>query len=465
MLKMRKKAVVATVNDRDLLIELMDKAVGGDYSYADESVFNDAELAKKYNEFLKSVVVSNNKIVMKLNRAMATIGDSSCVKAMIEQVDSQNVSIDDIRGASKEIGDSIMDIQDSVMKIKENAHVVKDMSQTSIDEMTESVELVDQSTGRVGEISNRTELFRDKANKINEIVDMVKKIANKTGLLSLNASIEAARAGEAGKGFSIVAGQMKDLSAETTLSVEKIEDYVMELIEGIDSITESITKTSEQLAAGNERVHKSIDRINEMGSQIDSISESVDHIYDEINTQTALTENVVAAIDSIGESYDELADECMATGKHLYTISRAVDKLRSDLARGGAKLNTLDWLTVFEIDHLIFTWRVFNNLSGYEHLNIEQLNNPAGCKFGKWIGKQTDSRITSSQAFKKASSIHAELHRFATESWKANENGDKKLAIDNFNKAYTAFTNLREIFNELKHTVKGTGDIAITDIG
>ncbi len=465
MLKMRKKTVLDTVNDRNLLIDLMDKAIGGDYSFADEDTFNDKDLVQKYNEFLKSIVNSNNKMVMKLNKAMVTIGDSSCVKTMIEQVNSQNVSIDDIRGASKEIGDSIMDIQDSVMKIKDNAHAVKDMSQTSIDEMTESVELVDQSAGRVEEVSNRTELFRDKANKINEIVDMVKKIANKTGLLALNASIEAARAGEAGKGFAIVAGQMKDLSSETTSSVEKIEDYVIELIEGIDSITESITMTSEQLTAGNERVHKSIDRITEMGNQIDSISSSVDHIYDEINTQTALTENVVAAIDSIGESYDELADECMATGKHLYTISRAVDKLRSDLARGGAKLNTLDWLTVFEIDHLIFTWRVFNNLSGYEKLNLEQLNNPAGCKFGKWIGRQTDQRITSSPAFKQAARIHEELHRFATESWKANENGDKKLALESFNKAYTTFISLKDAFAELKKTVIGTGDVAVTDIG
>ncbi|MCR5153249.1 MAG: CZB domain-containing protein [Lachnospiraceae bacterium] len=465
MLGIKSKNITETVTDRDLLLSLMEKAAGGDYSYADESTFKDRELAKKYNELLKSIVVSNNKMVMKLNNAMVTIGDSSCVKTMIEQVDSQNVSIDDIRAASKELGDSIMDIQDSVMKIKDNAHAVTEMSQASIEQMTESVELVDKSTERVEEISDRTELFRDQANKINEIVDMVKKIANKTGLLALNASIEAARAGEAGRGFSIVAGQMKDLSAETTTSVEKIEDYVSELIDGVDSITESIAKTSEQLAAGNERVHKSIERISEMDGQIDAISASVDHIYDEINTQTALTENVVASIDSIGESYDELAEECMATGKHLYTISRAVDKLRSDLARGGAKLNTLDWLVVFEIDHLIFTWRVFNNLAGYEKLKLEQLNNPSGCKFGKWLGKQTDSRITSSPAFKNAAKVHEELHRYATESWKANEDGNRKLALEKFNKAYETFTDLREMFVSLRKAIIVTGDTAVTDIG
>ncbi len=465
MFNFRKKNVTENTADRDLLISLMDKAAAGDYSYADESMFIDGELARKYNAMLKSVVASNNKMVMKLNNAMVTIGDSSCVKTMIEQVESQNVSIDDMRGASKEIGDSIMSIQDSVMKIKDNTHAVTELSQASIDEMTESVELVDKSTERFGEVSNRAADFREKANKINEIVDMVKKIASKTGLLALNASIEAARAGEAGRGFSIVAGQMKDLSSDTTTSVEKIEGYVIELIEGIDSIAESITMTSDELSAGKERVHKSIERINHMGDQIDAISASVDHIYDEINTQTALTENMISSIDAIGESYDELADECMGTGKHLYTISRAVDKLRSDLARGGARLNTLDWLIVFEIDHLIFTWRVFNNLAGYEKLKLEQLNNPAGCKFGKWLGKQTDSRITSSPAFKTAAKVHEELHRNATDSWKAHEDGNKKLALEKFNNAYRNFTELKELFQELRKTIISTGDTEFTDIG
>ena len=33
------------------------------------------------------------------------------------------------------------------------------------------------------------------------------------------------------------------------------------------------------------------------------------------------------------------------------------------MARKNSRLSTLDWITVFDVDHLIFTWRLYNNLA------------------------------------------------------------------------------------------------------
>ncbi len=450
--------------DKALLLSCMEKAVQGDFSQIDVSAFHDTEMAGKYNAVLNAFLKSNNNFVMRLNDSMTRIGDSSCVKEMIEQVNSQTAAISDMRGSSQELEDSIQNIQNAVQSIQGNAHEIIATSQNSLAGMNESVRIVDASAQQVLAINEQVAGFKEKAISINNIIDMVKKIASKSGMLALNASIEAARAGEAGKGFAVVANQIRDLSASTTASAEDVVRDVEELMKGINALSESIEETTTRLKDGNESVHKSIEDISGTLVQLNSISGEIDHIYEEINTQSGLTQNFVSSIDRIADSYDTLTDECVGTGEHLYRISRDIDRARSDMARHNAKISTLDWLTVFEIDHLIFTWRLYNNLADFERLKITQLNNPTGCKFGKWVAEQKDSRITGSSEFRQAVSLHEELHKYGCDSWQAKDRGDREGALAKFDKAYEVYGKFKNAIEGLRRVIRSTGDSEETDI-
>lgn len=450
--------------DKALLLSCMEKAVQGDFSQIDVTAFHDAEIAGKYNAVLNAFLKSNNNFVMRLNDSMSRIGDSSCVKEMIEQVNSQTAALSDMRDSSQELEDSIQNIQNAVQNIQGNAHEVIATSRNSLAGMNESVQIVDESAQQVLAINEQVAGFKEKAISINTIIDMVKKIASKSGMLALNASIEAARAGEAGKGFAVVANQIRDLSASTTASAEDVVRDVEELMQGINALSESVEKTTTRLKHGNESVHKSIEDIGGTLVQLNSISGEIDHIYGEINTQSGLTQNFVSSIERIADSYDTLSAECVGTGKHLYLISRDIDRARSDMARHNANISTLDWLTVFEIDHLIFTWRIYNNLADFERLKITQLNNPSGCKFGKWAAAQKDSRITGSSEFRQALSLHEELHRYGCDSWQAKDRGDREEALAKFDKVYEVYGKFRKAIDGLRRVVRSTGDSEETDI-
>ena len=459
-----KKNTNTQENDNVLLLDCLDKLIAGDFAAVDTSTFQNRALAGKLDEMIASLYKSNNTLVMRLNDSMTRIGDSSCVRDMIEQVNSQTTSIHDMRNSSQHLEDSIQNIQNAVQNMQGNSHTVIETAQVCINDMNDSIRIVDTSAEQVLKINDQIADFRDKAVKINEIIDMVKKIAKKSGLLALNASIEAARAGEAGKGFAVVANQIKDLSANTTASAEDVVRYVEELMDGITALSESIGATAQRLQDGNENVHKSVDEMNLITNQLTSISNEIDNISEEINTQSILTQSFVSSIDAIADSYNTLSAECVTTGGHLYKISRDIDKTRSDMARKNAKLSTLDWITIFEVDHLIFTWRVYNNLADFETLAITQLNNPAGCKLGKWLNSQTDSRLINSREFKQVVADHEEIHKYACESWYAKDSKNREEALRQFNLAYAAYQRFTKSIAALRDYIKAGGDSEMTDI-
>ena len=454
----KKKEKNTSAADNALLMEMMDKAIAGDFSQIDTSLFGDSQVAEKYNELLKSFVDLNNNFVMRLNNSMELIGDSSRVRDMIEELRSQTTAINDMSGSSQELGTSIQNIQDAVYTIQEKTHTVMEDAHSCVDEMNSSIEIVDASVANVLQINEQISEFQVKAAQINEIIDMVKKVANKSGLLALNASIEAARAGEAGRGFAVVANQVKDLSANTTQSAEAAMAYVQELMTGISALVESINNTATQLTDGNASIHRSLESMEHISSSMSLVSSEVDHIYGEINTQSALTEAFVASIDTIAASYDDLSNGCVNVGDQLYKISRLIDNLRSDVARRRAKLHTQDWLTIYAVDHLIFTWRQYNNIADFETLVIEQINNPKGCKFGKWANAQTDTRITGSAAFKRAYKNHEDIHTHSVNAWHAKQANNREEAIRHFNQAYDAYLLFSADMKDLKAVVAATGD-------
>jgi len=345
-----------------------------------------------------------------------------------------------------------------VYTIQESTHSVMRDTEDCVKDMGVSIRTVDTSAASVMQINDQIADFQEKAKQIIEIIDIVKKVAKKSGLLALNASIEAARAGEAGKGFAVVANQIKELSANTTESAERVMGYVDELLSGISSLAESVGTTTTQLAASNERLHNSVDGINRMSQEFTQITTEIDHIYSEINTQSALTQSFVAAIDTIAANYEDLVNGCHASGEQLFKISRLIDNLRQDLGRRHADLSTLDWMSLYTVDHLIFTWRLFNHVAGFETLKITQLNNPTGCKFGKWRASLTDRRILDSPEFQRASTYHDELHKHGCDTWNTKENGDVLDALAHFELAYEAYGKFSAAMKDLRRVVAATGD-------
>lgn len=454
----RKTTTQDTFNmDRELLLQAMDKMIAGDFSTVSAEGFNDPIYADKLNQIVLAYKRANNNYIMRLNEAMESIGDNSYVKNMLDQVSLQQKSITNMNESSQILKDSIENISQAMSDIRDNTHDMLHASQSSSVNMSDSIRVVNESSEKITDINNQVQAFHEKINKIGEIVDIVKKVASQSNLLALNASIEAARAGEAGKGFAVVAEQVRQLSSNTAESAEDIVKYVNELKEDIEVLASSMEETTVKLSEGNEKVEISLRDIEHMNEQMTAINDSVERIFDDIDRQSDTTKQFTDQVENIADTYGMLTKECTETGTHIFKIGRYIDTCRSDMFREAGRVTTQDMLRIFEIDHFILMWRVYNNIVDFERLKITQLNNPDSCKIGKWMHGQTDPQVIGSSQFKKLDAAHRLVHKYACESWYAKDEGDNERALAAFKKCYDAYYEYKKAIADMKSYMRTIG--------
>lgn len=123
-------------------------------------------------------------------------------------------------------------------------------------------------------------MFRlaNKVEKIRKVVDIMDNIAQKTDLLSLNASIEATRAGEMGKGFALVADEIRSMAENSKRSSQDIKKMVEDILEDNKTVTIALTKSQEGINKGRGTINSILDTFRETLSDVKDISTAIKEV-------------------------------------------------------------------------------------------------------------------------------------------------------------------------------------------
>ena len=224
------------------------------------------------------------------------------------------------------------DIQKSITDVKNTATDISNEMQEALAIISNGKEHVDTLTKQVEKSTEANAIVLDKMNdltvnadKMNSIIVAINEIANKTGLLALNASIEAARAGEAGKGFSVVAGEISSLASQTKTATVDITELIVAITEELSAVSEAIdlvTACNKSHAVSAKEVSESFGKIaerteligeqaEEMEVTIESLRNANEDIVEGIQTISAITEEVSA---HSSETYDACEENSIMVG-------------------------------------------------------------------------------------------------------------------------------------------------------
>jgi methyl-accepting chemotaxis protein len=113
--------------------------------------------------------------------------------------------------------------------------------------LDQGAEVVRQAAMETQATNRDIDTLTQGAQRIGDVVKLIRDIAEQTNLLALNATIEAARAGEAGRGFAVVASEVKALAVQTSKATEDISRQIQDVQSSTNNAVQAIGRITHRM--------------------------------------------------------------------------------------------------------------------------------------------------------------------------------------------------------------------------
>ncbi|WP_085297425.1 HAMP domain-containing methyl-accepting chemotaxis protein [Cognaticolwellia mytili] len=245
------------------------------------------QLVKKTADSMAEASKGTTKILI-ANQTMASgVNDQT---AQIEQIAT---AIEELSNSSLEVANNCVDASDSssaaLRLVKSGGAIVKE----TLVQMVSIKDAFNSSSSAITSLSTQSK-------EIEDILSVIKSIADQTNLLALNAAIEAARAGEQGRGFAVVADEVRQLAKRTT-------DATAEVEEAVESIRRETEQAVTMMADGGTKVERGVDMTNEAASSLNNIIGSVDIMVEKIQAIAATAEEQSMTIAEVAKNTENVS--------------------------------------------------------------------------------------------------------------------------------------------------------------
>ena len=170
------------------------------------------------------------------------------------------------------------------------------------------------------------------AQKIGDVIKLIRNIAGQTNLLALNATIEAARAGEAGKGFAVVASEVKSLAVQTAKATEEIASHILAVQNSTVGAVEAIRQIATRMQEINEYTTGVAAAVEQQNSATEEISHNVARAADGTGHVVAVLGEVAGAATETRSSAEVVRDASQSAESTVANLRLEVEDFLAKVA-------------------------------------------------------------------------------------------------------------------------------------
>ena len=273
----------------------------------------DSQIADLYIGNFEPLLVSMRQIKDKLSDTLSQISASAGqISSGANQVSDGAQAL--AQGATEqassvqELAATIHEIFDSTQETAAVSRESQSRAEQAGGEVVRSNELMKQMTVAMKEISESSQ-------KISNIITTIEDIAFQTNILALNAAVEAARAGTAGKGFAVVADEVRNLASKSDEAAKATKDLIESSVQSVENdnkivneVTGALHRTTELAGLAVADMVKVAGMVEAAVVSISQVTEGLDQISAVVQTNSAISEESVAASEELSSQAQLLND-------------------------------------------------------------------------------------------------------------------------------------------------------------
>ena len=194
-----------------------------------------------------------------------------------------------------------------VGELARQAQANSSQGQRELEHTVTSMQAMSEHTQVAGASITR---LQSNSRKIEHIVQLIREIADKINLLSLNAAIEAARAGEHGRGFAVVAQEVRNLAEKTFQATQEIDVSVADILGETAHAVQSINTLLVDVQAN-------VGQIEQVGQRLSGILDFSSVLSDQMGGIVTASQTSTHQVRGISRYLGEIEQELHAFGQSI----------------------------------------------------------------------------------------------------------------------------------------------------